>query len=120
MCAGASISVSSRLAVSSSNQNGRSLRRSFEFSESLAGFRAQFPGASSSLRSEAGLDDVLVDVLDESCDDEVEDELDNPGTTIGTKLSVLHKNVLSLFGQPWLFTTDPFLGFSVFIAEPSK
>ena len=91
MCAGASISVSSRFSVNSSNHSGRSRRRSFEFSESLAGFRDQFPGASSSLRSEAGLDDVLVDVLDESCDGDVENELENPGTTIGTKFSVLHE-----------------------------
>ena len=40
--------------------------RSFEFSESLAGFCDQF--SSSSPRSEAGLDDALVDILDESCD----------------------------------------------------
>ena len=33
----------------------------------------------------------LIDVLDESCDGDAEDELDNPGTTIGTKFSVLHK-----------------------------
>ena len=43
------------------------------------------PGASSSLRSDAGLEGVLDDVLDESCDGDVEDELvpefdDNPGT----------------------------------------
>ena len=73
--------------VNSSNHSRRSRRRSFEFSESHAGFRDQFPGASSSLRSEAGLDGVL----DESCDADVEDELDIPGTTIGTKFSVLHK-----------------------------
>ena len=64
--------------MNSSNHSGRSRRQSFEFSESPAGSRDQFPGASSSLRSEAGLDDVLVDVLDESCDVDVEDELDNP------------------------------------------
>ena len=71
--------------MNSSDHSGRSCRRSFEFSESLAGFRDQLPGASSSLRSEAGLHQVLVDVLDESCDGDVEDELDNPGTTTGTK-----------------------------------
>ena len=52
----------------------------------------QFPGAGSSLRSGAGLEDVL----DESCDVDVEDELvpeldDNPGKTIGTTFSVLHR-----------------------------
>ena len=87
MCAGAVISASSRLSANSSNHSGRSRKRSFESFESFAGFRDQFPGAISSLRFEAGLDDVLVGVLDESC----EDELDNAGTTIGTKFSVLHK-----------------------------
>ena len=70
---------------------GRCCRRSFESIEFHAGFRDQFPGASSSLRSEAGLDDVFDDALDKSCDGDVEDELDNPGTTIGTKPSVLHE-----------------------------
>ena len=98
--------------MNSSNHSGRSRRRSFEFSESLAGFRDQFPGASS-LRPEAGLDDVVVDVLGESCDGDVADELDNPRTTVGTKFSVLYP----LFGQPWLFTADPLEGKSVFIAE---
>ena len=56
----------------------------------------QCPGAGSSLRSVAGLEDVL----DESCGIDVEDELvpdldDKPGTTRGTKLSVLHIIVLS-------------------------
>ena len=51
----------------------------------------QFSGAGSSLRSVAGLEDVL----DESCGIGVEDELvpemdGNPGTTRGTNLSVLH------------------------------
>ena len=46
----------------------------------------------SSLRSVAGLEDVL----DESCGGDAEDELvpeidDNPGTTRGTKFSVLHR-----------------------------
>ena len=54
--------------------------------------RASFPGVGPSLRSVAGLEHVL----DESCGGGVEDELapeldDNPGTTSGTKLSVLHK-----------------------------
>ena len=58
--------------------------------------RASFlPG--SSLRCVAGLEEVL----DESCGGDVEDELlsefdDNPGTTRGTKFSVLH-NISSLF-----------------------
>ena len=91
MCAGEGTSVSLRFALNSFNHSGRSRRRSFESFQFLAGLRDQFPGACSSLRSEGGLDDVLVDVLDESCDGDVEDELDNPGTTIHTKFSVLHK-----------------------------
>ena len=56
-----------------------------------------FPGDSSSLRSVAGLEDVL----DESCGIDVEDELapeldDNPGRTRGTKLSVLSVFMLCL------------------------
>ena len=48
----------------------------------------QSPGASSSLRSLAG-------IVVKSCNADVDDELhpervDNPGTTRGTKLSVLH------------------------------
>ena len=35
----------------------------------------QLPGAGSSLRSAAGLEDFLEDVLDASCDGDVEDEL---------------------------------------------
>ena len=51
----------------------------------------QFPGAGSSLRFDAG--------LEESCSDDVQDEQvpefdDNPGTPRGTKFSVLHKMFL--------------------------
>ena len=58
----------------------------------------QFPGAIPSLRSNSGLEDEHE--FDESCGGDVDDELlpklvDNPGTTRGTKLSVLHKNVFS-------------------------
>ena len=57
----------------------------------LGGSR-RFPDVSSSLLKRAGLEEVL----DESCGDDVEDELaqeldDNPGTTTGTKVSVLCK-----------------------------
>ena len=70
-----------------------------------------------SLRSGAGLEDVF----DESCGGDVYDELDdNPGTTRGTKISVLHKNVLPLCGQPWFLTADPLVSISVFFAELSK
>ena len=57
----------------------------------------QFPGAPSSLRSVAGLEDVL----DESCGSDVDDELvpefdDDRGTTRGTTLSVLQMILFSL------------------------
>ena len=82
----------------------------------------QFPGAGSSLRSDAGLEDG---VLDESCGGDVEDELapmldDNPGTTRGAKFSVLHKNVLTLFGQPWFLSAGPLISISEFFADFSK
>ena len=48
--------------MNSSNHAGRSHKRSFEFCESLAGLRDKFPGASSSLRSEDGLDDFFWDM----------------------------------------------------------
>ena len=112
MCAGAGISVSSIFSMNPSDHCGRSRRRSFESLESLAGFRDQFPGANSSPRSEAGIDDVLVEVLDESCDGNVEDELDNLGTTTSMKFP-------PLFGQSWLFPADPLVGVSLFVAELS-
>ena len=89
MCADASISVSKRFSTNSSNHCGTSHKRSFDFCESLAGFHDQFPGASSSLRSETGLDDVL-GVLD-SFDGDVRNELNNPRTTSSTKFSRLHE-----------------------------
>ena len=60
----------------------------FNFEKNRASFLV--PGLS--LRSGAGLEDVL----DESCDVDVEDEFvpeldDNPGKTIGTTFSVLHR-----------------------------
>ena len=60
----------------------------------LGSVSRQFSGAGSSLRSVAGLEDVLA----ESCGIDVEDELvpeldDNPGTTRGKKVSFLHKIV---------------------------
>ena len=84
--------------MNSSNHSGRPRKRSsesrlpflFEFWCWVVGFVSrQFPGASSSLRSVAGLQDGL----DESGGIDVEGELvpeldDNPGTTRGTKLSV--------------------------------
>ena len=67
----------------------------------------QFPEASSSLRSRAGL------VEDKSCNVDVEDELppeltDNPG------------QCLHLLGWPWFLTADPLVGISVVFAKFSK
>ena len=58
------------------------------------GVSRQFHGTPSSLRSFAGLEDVL----DESSGSDVEDELvpkfdDNPGTTTDSKTSVLQKSL---------------------------
>ena len=71
MFADAGTSVSSRLSVNSTNHTGRSRKR--------------FPAAC-----------WFEEVLDEYCGSDVEDELapeldDNPGTTTGTKCSVLHR-----------------------------
>ena len=101
MCAGACNSASSKLSVNSSNHSGRSRKQSSAsrlpslFLFLLSGFEGDphhSRGAGPSLRSWAGL------VEDKSGDVDVEDELlpelvDNPGTTRGTKLSVLHKIV---------------------------
>ena len=56
--------------------------------------------------------------LNESCDSDAEDELlsglvDDPGTTRGTKLSVLQMMVFPVFGHSWLLTADPLSGVSV-------
>ena len=102
MCAGACTSVSSGLSVNFSSHSGRSRKRSSASRlSSLFLFRFwvcegdphHSRGASSSLRSQAGF-------VDKSCDVDVDDELlpelvDNPGTTRGTKLSVLHTIVFS-------------------------
>ena len=132
MFAGACTSVSSRLSVNPSNHSGRFRKPSSEaltlslfyflfwvFGES----RDQFPGASSSLRSDPGLGGVLDDVLDESCDGDVEDEVvpeldDNPRTTIDTNFFHFASNVLPLFSQPWFFTAGPLMiDVSVFFTE---
>ena len=129
MCAGAGTSESSRLSVNSSNHSGRSRNRSPDACSLLLFLLLfwdvfalrRFPDACLSLRSVAGLEDVL----DESCGGDVEDELvpefdDNPGTTRGTKISVLHKKILPMFGQPWFVTARPLIGISIFFAELSK
>ena len=76
-------------------------------------------GVCSSLRSAAGLEEVL----DESCGSDVEDELvpeldDDPRTTRGTKFSVLHMN--SFPSLVWLLTAGPLVGRSTFFAELSE
>ena len=66
----------------------------------------QFPGACSSQQSEAGPDE------DGSCNVDVEDELvpeldDNPGTTRGTKVSVVHFIFFSCVVNRGFLTADP-------------
>ena len=53
-------------------------------------------------------------------DEDSEDELDKPGTTIGTKFSVLQGIRIPFFNEMWFLTSDPFIGISVFIAKLSK
>ena len=81
--------------------------------------RCQFPGAVPSLRSSAGLDE------EKSCDVDFENELlpeltDSPGTTRGTKLSVLHIIVFSSLVYRGFLTADPLVGISVVFAEFSQ
>ena len=108
-----------------SNHSGRSpvvcLLLSFLFLFCDFGDSRRFSGACLSLRSVAGLEEVL----DESCGSGsyVEDELvpeldDNPRTTRGTKFSVLHKKFFP--SLVWLVTTGPLVGMSTFFAELSK
>ena len=48
----------------------------------------------------------------------LEEELvDKPGTTIGTKFSVLHCIRVPFFNEMWFLTVDPFISASVFIAK---
>ena len=93
--------------MKSSNQNGRSADgSSASFLPYLSDSCPSLPVACSSLRSitepEDELDAALfpeacsASLLNESCDGDVENELfpglvDNPGTTRGTKLSVLQR-----------------------------
>ena len=89
MCAGAGTSVGIRLSVKSSNQNGISANGSFL---SFLSPPKDSLLLVSSLRSNTESEDEL----DESSGGDVEDELlseltDNPGTTRGTKLSVLQR-----------------------------
>ena len=53
-------------------------------------------------------------------DEDPEDELDEPGTTIGTKFSVLQGIRIPFLMRCGFLTIDPFVGISVFIAKLSK
>ena len=53
-------------------------------------------------------------------DEDPEDELDKPGTTIGTKFSVLQIIRIPSLNEMWFLTIDPFVGIPVFIAKLSK
>ena len=46
-----------------------------------------------------------------------EEELDKPGTTIGTKFSVLQIIRIPFFNEMWFLTIDPYVGIPVFIAK---
>ena len=61
---------------------------------------------------------VSIDVFE--VDEDPEDELDKPGTTTGTKFSVLQLYPNPVFNEMWFLTVDPFVGISVFIAKLSK
>ena len=53
-------------------------------------------------------------------DEDPEDELGKPGTTIGTKFSVLQIIRIPSFYDMWFLTIDPFARMPVFIAKLSK
>ena len=122
---GASL-VSTRLSFKSTNQNGRSAKGSSAFFLSslflfwfwifrdscpslLVAWTWRWPRCSSVSRG------LAASFLSDSCDCDVEDELppelvENPGTTRGTKLSVLQ----TLLFPSWLLTTEPLIGVSWF------
>ena len=53
-------------------------------------------------------------------DEDPEDELDKPGTTIGTKFSVLQIIRIPSLMRCVFLTIDPFVGIPVFIAKLSE
>ena len=53
-------------------------------------------------------------------DEDAEEELDKPGTTIGTKFSVLQIIRNPVFNEMWFLTIDPFVGIPIFIAKLSE
>ena len=58
-----------------------------------------------------------MDVEEEKLEEEL---VDKPGTTIGTKFSVLHCIPNTVFNEMWFLTVDPFVRISVFIAKLSE
>ena len=53
-------------------------------------------------------------------DEDVEEELVKPGTTIGTKFSVLQIIRIPFKNEMWFLTIDPFVGMPIFIAKLSE
>ena len=108
MFAAACTSAMSRFSVKSSGHSGIPLL------VLPATCSLQFPATSSFLRDFAGSSE-----MDRSCGCDVEEELvlefdDCPGTTKGTKFSVLQKV------QTWLATTGPLVSVTVFFAKLAK
>ena len=128
MCAGAGTSVSSRFSANFSIipegfAIGLPMLDCYPYLNFCFGFfgeSRQETGARSSLRSVAGLEDVL----DESCGGDVEDDLvpefDDKPRHKRYEIFRLAANLLPLFGQVWLLTTGPLISISVFFAELSK
>ena len=110
-------------------KNGRSANGSFaSFLSSSRDSCTSLLGASSSHHSNTESEDELDAALfpetkcasssNDSCGSVAEDELfpeltDEPGTTRGTKLSVLQKIRFPFLGQSWLLTADPLVRASV-------
>ena len=59
----------------------------------------------------------VVDVEEGNLEEEL---VDKPGTTIGTKFSVLHFVRIPFLNEMWFLTVDPFIRVSVFIAKLSE
>ena len=91
-------------------------------------FQVPFRHFAQTLKPEDELEAVLfpeacsASFLNESCDCDLEDELlrksaNKPGTTGGTKLSVLQMILFPFWGQSWLLTADPLIGVSAVFAK---
>ena len=59
----------------------------------------------------------VVDVEEGKLEEEL---VDKPGTTIGTKFSMLHCIRIPFLNEMWFLTVDPFIRVSVFIAKLSE